>query len=352
MRIAAALLVAILVVLVGCSTPSSTPAATTAPSKPAPATPAAAAPAAAPTAAQTAGWAPQKAIEFVVQSGAGGGSDIFARSIADTLAKEKLIAQPIVVSNKAGAAGAEAFEYVGSKKGDPHVWLNDVSTLITTPLTAQSKYNYKDFGYVGIVSFDEFLLLVKGDSPIKDTKELVDKAKQKPEDIKAGGGYPGSADSICTALLEKATGAKFTFVPFKSGGEAVAAMLGGHVDFVWANPGEGLELMQAKKARVLAMAGGKRMALLPDVPTLKEQGYDVVYQQFRGVAIPSGVAKEAVSFYEAALKKMTDSDTWKNGYLKNNMATGTFMDSVAATKYMEEQNAMYVKILKDLAVIK
>lgn len=357
MRKAIALLMMGAVIAMGCAAPAAAPAPTTAPAKPAAAPTAAApsqsAPAAAPTAAKPAAWQPQKPIEFVVQSSAGGGSDLFVRALSDVLVKQKLVSQPIVVLNKSGAAGAIAFNYVGEKKGDAHTLMNLVSTLITTPLTqAESKYTYKDYTFLGVLGLDEYLLLVKGDSPIKSVSELVEKAKADPKGMKAGGGYLGSSDSICSALLERAAKVQFTFVPFNAGSDAVAALLGGHVDMVWANPGEAMELVEAKKAKILAVASDKRMQSLPDVPTFKETGLDVIYQQFRGVAAPGGIPKEAASYYEGALKKVSDDPAWRDGFIKNNKITPTFMDSAAASKYIEEQNQMYVTILKELGVIK
>ncbi len=357
MRLALAFLVVVALVLTSCQ--QAAPAATKAPEPTKAAQPAATqapAPAATqapkPAATQAPAWAPTKPIEFVVHASAGGGSDIMARTIADIIGKEKLIPQTIVVNNKPGGSGAIAFDYVYGKKGDAYTWLTGAASFVTTPITQNLKYRPKDFTIVAVMGLDEYYLLVKYDAPYKSVKELVDKAKANPKGLKVGGTQVGSADSIASALVEKAAGVQFSYVPFAGGGEVMAALLGGHIDMAWANPGEALEQIEAKKARPLAVAAEKRIEAAPDVPTFKELGYNVVYNQFRAIIGPGEMPKEARDYYAAALKKMTETTAWKDGYLKKNFITPAFMEGEAATKYMNEQDAFYSNILKELGVIK
>ena len=220
---------------------------------------------------------PEKPVTLVVHASAGGGSDIFARTMSATYEKSKLLTQPIVVENKAGGSGAVAFAYVAGKKGDPYFLLTAVTSFVTTPLQNPGQPNYKDFTPIANLAFDEYFLMVKAESKYKTMKDLIDDAKKQPEKtIKAGGTQLGSADSVCMYLIEKATGVKFNYIVFNSGGEVNAALLGGHVDIAVSNPGEALELAKAGKIRNLGVFQRSGSPALPTFPTMKEQGIDAI----------------------------------------------------------------------------
>ncbi len=339
--------------------PTQAPAATKAPAEP---TKAAAveptkAPTVAPTTAPTAvpqpaTKFPEKAITLVVHAAAGGGSDIFARTLAATFEKEKLLPQPVVVENKAGGSGAIAFAYVAGKKADPYFMLTAVTSFLTTPMQGLSEVSYKDFTPLANFAFDEYMLMVKTDSKYKSMKELIDDAKTKPaKTITAGGTQLGSADSICIYLIEKATGVKFNFIVFNSGGEVNTALLGGHIDIAVTNPGEALELAKGNKVRNLGVFAEKRLAGAPDVPTMKEQGIDATYVQNRGLVAPGNIPAAERKVLEDALSKYTKTDTFKK-YVQDNLLTEAWMDGATFSKWLESENARYLPIMKDMGLIK
>ncbi|MBI4790165.1 MAG: tripartite tricarboxylate transporter substrate binding protein [Chloroflexi bacterium] len=303
-------------------------------------------------AAQPATKFPEKPITLVVHASAGGGSDIFARTLAAVFEKEKILAQPIVVENKPGGSGAVAFAYVAGKKADPYFMLTAVTSFLTTPLQGLSEVSYKDFTPLANFAFDEYMLMVKAESKYKSMKELIDDAKAKPEKtIKAGGTQLGSADSICAYLIEKATGVKFNYIVFNSGGEVNAALLGGHIDIAVSNPGEALELAKGNKIRNLGVFAEKRLAGAPDVPTMKEQGIDALYVQNRGLVMPGNIGAAERKVLEDAMLKYTKTDTYKK-YVKDQMLTEAWMDGATFGKWIEGENARYLPILKDMGLIK
>jgi putative tricarboxylic transport membrane protein len=294
---------------------------------------------------------PIKPITLVVHAAAGGGSDIFARTLSAAFDKEKLLPQPIVVENKPGGSGAIAFAYVGAKKGDPYFLLTSVTSFMTTPILRKSQITPKDFTPIANFAFDEYIVIVKSDSKYRSVKDLVDGAKAAPKNITVGGTQLGSADSICAYLLEKSAGVQFNFIVFNSGGEVNAALMGGHIDWAVANPGEALELAKAGKVRTLGVYAEKRLTGAPDVPTMKEQGYDVTYVQNRGLVAPADIPEEARKVYEAAFQKYLKTEIWKN-YLKDNLLTEAWMDGPTYGKWLEKEYGRYQGVLKEMGLLK
>ena len=291
-------------------------------------------------------------IEFVCHAAAGGGSDIQARFIQSVIEKEKLCSQTVAVVNRAGGGGAIAFAYVAGKKGDPLFWLTATTSFLTTPLLGKSKYTYKDFTPITNLAYDDFLVTVRVDTPWKTMKDLVEDAKKRPGQIRTGGTYAPGTDALIDHLIGKEAGIKFNYIPFKSGGEAMIALLGGNIDMFYPNPGEALAQMEAKKVRILGVASAKRLAGAPSIPTLKELGYNVSMQQIRSIAAPKDIPKEAVKYYEELFKKLANSATWKEKYIKENLLTWDYTNSAETQKLWDSNNEFCAKTMKEMGVIK
>ena len=298
-----------------------------------------------------AGKYPEKPIAIIVHAGAGGGSDIFARTMASAFDKEKLLPQPLVVENKPGGSGGIAFAYVAGKKKDPYYLVTAVTSFLTTPLMGLTPVGLKDFTPIANFAFDEYMLMVNSTSKFKTAKDAIAFAKANPKKVTVGGTQLGSSDSICTYLIEKAAGVQLNYVVFNGGGEVNAALLGGHIDMAVANPGEAMELMKAGKVRVLGVFAEKRLAGAPDVPTLKEQGINAIYVQNRGLCAPAGIPADAQKVLEDAFLKYTKTEIFRK-YCKDNMLTEAYMDGAAFGKFLEEWNGKYAAILKDMNLIK
>jgi len=294
---------------------------------------------------------PEKPITLVVHAAAGGGSDIFARTLAASNEQDKFLPQAIVVENKPGGSGAVAFAYVADQKGDPYFLLTAVASFLTTPLQGLTPVTYKDFTPIANLAFDEYVVIVKADSPYKTMKDLVDDAKARPQAVKVGGTLLGSSDSICAYLIEKATGVKFNYIVFNSGGETNTGLMDGNVDFAISNPGEALKLTQAGKVRILGVFSEKRLAGAPDLPTLTEQGINAVFVQNRGLVAPGNISTADRKVMEDALLKYTQTETFKK-YIADNMLATAWMDGATFGKWLEEWNGKYAAILKDMGVIK
>jgi putative tricarboxylic transport membrane protein len=294
---------------------------------------------------------PEKPITLVVHAGAGGGSDIFARTLSAAFDKEKLLPQPIVVENKPGGSGAIAFAYVGGKKADPHFLLTAVTSFLTTPILRKSQITPKDFTPIANFAFDEYMVIVRAGGKYKSMKDVVADAKSSPKKVTVGGTQLGSSDSVCAYLIEKAAGVQFNFIVFNSGGEVNAALMGGHIDLAVSNPGEALELAKAGKVLTLGVFAEKRLPGAPDVPTLKEQGIDAIYVQNRGLVAPGGIPEEARKTLEEALFKYTKTKIYKD-YLAEGMLSEAWMDGPTFGKWNEKEYGRYQVVLKDMGLLK
>ena len=266
-------------------------------------------------------WEPTKTVEFIVPAGTGGGADQMARFIQSVVAKHNLMKQPMVVVNKGGGAGAEGFLDVKGARGDPHKIVITLSNLFTTPLATGVPFNWKDLTPVRMMALDEFVLWVNADTPYKAAKDYVDAVKKAgPHKMKMGGTGSKQEDQIITAAVEKQTGAKFTYVPFKGGGEVATQLVGKHIDSTVNNPIEAVAQWRAGSLRPLCVFDGQRMPYKEkvtkdmawgDIPTCKESGLDTEYLMLRGIFMPGGVTPEQVKFYVDLLEKVRQTPEWK-----------------------------------------
>lgn len=277
---------------------------------------------------------PSKPVEFVVHSGPGGGPDVFARAVTEIIAHGKLLAQPVIVANRAGGAGMIALNYVKTRRGDPHVVLTIATgTLLTAASRPDLDLGLDTYTPLAFFALDPQTVTVRADSKFASFKDLVDAGRREPNTIIAGIGGPAGNSRRLLYRIELETGAKFKFVSFKGGSDAALAVLGGHVSFAPENMPELLPYVEARNLRVLAVAGEKRMAVLPDVPTLKELGYPISVGTGRGFAMPADVPKEAAAVMEAALKRVHDSPAWKE-YAARNMLEDTYMGGAEFARYL------------------
>ena len=178
-----------------------------------------------------AAWEPTKPVEFVVPAGTGGGADQMARLIQGVIVKHKLMKESIIVANKSGGAGAEGFLAVKEAKGDPHKIIITLSNLFTTPMATGVPFNWKDMTPVSMMALDQFVLWVNAETPYKTAKDYIAAVKAAgPLKFKMGGTGSKQEDQILTVGIEKATGTKFIYIPFKGGGDVAVQLVGKHVD--------------------------------------------------------------------------------------------------------------------------
>lgn len=280
----------------------------------------AAALAAAAASGPAAAWEPTKPVEFIIPAGTGGGADQMARFTQGVVAKYNLMKQSIVPINKPGGAGAEGFLDVKASKGDAHKIIITLSNLFTTPLATGVPFSWKDLTPVAMLALDNFVLWVHSDDPYKTPKDYIEAVKKAgPGKYRMGGTGAKQEDQIITVAIEKATGARFIYVPFKGGGEVATQLVGKHVHSTVNNPIEAVAHWRAGKLRPLCVFERERMPYKArvtetmswyDIPTCRDSGIPMEYLMLRGIFMPSGVSQDVVNFYIELFKKVRALPEW------------------------------------------
>jgi putative tricarboxylic transport membrane protein len=291
---------------------------------------------------------PSKQIEAVVHTGPGGGSDLLARAIAEMLLKEKLIPQRMQVVNKPGGGPAVAMSYLAEKKGETHTIGFFTGVWVTNPLTtAEANVTVKDLTPIVRLVLEPAVIAVKADSPYKTVKDFVEAAKKSPNQLRQSGGSVTSRDNLMRLLIQKATGAQWTFISFPSGGERLSNLLGGHVQMMVIEPQEAGEQIRAGNLRVIASLTEKRLAALPNVPTIKEQGIDIpLIPQARGVLAPPAVPREVVQYWEGVFDRFSKSAGWQQ-YLEQNQFEDGYLKGPALGKFFDDLTVQMRDVLKE-----
>jgi tripartite-type tricarboxylate transporter receptor subunit TctC len=304
-----------------------------------------------------AGWEPTKAVTLIVPAGTGGGADQMARFIQGIVSKHSLMSQPLIVINKAGGAGAEGFLEMKASKGDPHKIVITLSNLFTTPLGTGTPFNWKDLSPVQMLALDQFVLWVNAESPYKTAAEYITAVKEGADrQFKMGGTGSKQEDQIITVALEKQTGGKkFTYVPYKGGGEVATQLVGNHIDSSVNNPIEAVSQWKGGNLRPLCIFDTKRSTYTEkvtadmawsDIPTCKESGVDTEYQMLRGIFTSPGATPEQVAFYVGLLKKITETPDWQK-FMADGAFNQTFMSGDEFKKWLEAAETRHQALMKE-----
>jgi len=306
-----------------------------------------------------AAWEPTKPVEIVVAAGAGGASDQMARMMQLAVQKNNLMKQPVVVSLKGGASGAEALIYMKSSQGDPNKVLLAYSLIYMLPLTAKIPFNWRDLTPVSVLAMDEFILWTSASLPYKNVKEFAAAARSANPQFKMGGTGSKREDHVLTVFLEKKTGAKFAYLPYKSGGEAATQLVGNHTASNVNNPSENLEVWRAGQVRPLCVFSKERIGYKnkvtdtmswSDIPTCKDEGVDVSYQMLRAMFLPGGVKPEETAFYVELFKKITQTQEYKD-YMEKQALKPVWMTGNEMLKFLEEDDALNKGLLTEAGFV-
>src|SRR5215208_7022920 len=302
-----------------------------------------------------AAWEPTRPVEFIVPAGTGGGADQMARVIQGIVTKHQLMKQSMVVINKSGGAGGEGFLDVKGSRGNPHKLVITLSNLFTTPLGTGIPFSWKDLTPVAMMALDEFILWVNADTPYKSVKEYVEAVKKEPGKFKMGGTGSKQEDQIITVAIEKSSGAKFSYIPFRGGGEVAVQLVGNHVDSTVNNPIEAVAQWRADKIRPLCVFDGKPLAYKDsiaggkswaDVPTCKTQGLDVEYLMLRGIFTSPAATKDQIDYYVNLLTKVRETPEWKT-LMQDGAFNQTFMAGADYAKWVENEDKRHQTLMKE-----
>jgi len=312
-------------------------------------------------AAHGAAWEPSKPVEIIVPAGAGGASDQMARLISSIVSKHQLMKQPMIIQIKGGASGAEGAMDTLDSKGNAHKIMVAFSLIYTLPASTNLPFDWRKLNPVAMVALDEFLLWVNAETPYKTAKQFLDAVKAAPPDtFKMGGTGSKREDHLITFALEKVYGAKFTYIPYKSGGEAATQLVGKHIDSNVNNPSENIAQWRAGQVRALCVFSAQRMVYKTkitadqswaDIPTCASEGVKVEYQMLRAFFLPPGTTKEQSAFYTDLMKKVVGTPEWKE-YVERNALKEDFLTGADFTKFLEKDDAYHRALMKEAGFAK
>ena len=305
-----------------------------------------------------AAWQPTKTVEFIVPAGTGGGADQMARFIQGIVTKNKLMGQSMVVVNKSGGAGAEGFLDIKNSNGEAQKIVITLSNMFTTPLATGVPFSWKDMTPVAMLALDEFVLWVNAETPYKTPQEYFAAAKASGGKPKMGGTGSKQEDQIITALIEKAAGVKFIYVPYKGGGEVAVQLVGKHVDSTVNNPIEAVAQWRGNKLRPLCVFDSKRLPYTEkiadkswgDIPTCKEGGLDVEYLMLRGIFMAPGVTPEQTAFYVELMQKVRATAEWKK-FMEEGAFNQTFMSGTDFVRWVATEEVRHRLLMQEAGFI-
>jgi putative tricarboxylic transport membrane protein len=308
---------------------------------------------------QALAWEPTKPVEIVVAAGAGGASDQMARMMQAAIQKNKLMKAPVIVSLKGGASGAEALMYMKSEPNDTNKVLIAYSLIYMLPLSAKVPFDWRELTPVAVIALDEFVLWTNNQVPAKTTKEFVDTALKASPPFKMGGTGSKREDHVLTVFLEKKTGAKFAYLPYKSGGEAATQLVGNHIQSNVNNPSENLEVWRAGQVKALCTFSKERIQYKGkvtdtmswnDIPTCKEQGVDVSYQMLRAMFLPGKVGADVQAYYVDLFKKIAQTAEYKE-YMEKQALKPVFITGKDMVKFLEEDEALNKSLMTEAGFV-
>lgn len=307
------------------------------------------------------GWAPQKQVTLVAVAGAGGGLDMVARTMAKIFDQKKIITQPIMVENKPGGGqvtGTVSFATQEAKNdhklmiaSTPFI-LNHIKKDGNSPIGPDQIYP------LALLQEDYGVIAVRADSKYNTLKELFDAAKANPASVQfVGGGAPGTWDHLNSVLLARKAGVDIKAMKYNTydgGGEALTALLGGHGDVLTSDVSSIKQYVQAGRVRVLGVSSAARIAddeVMKNTPTYKEQGFDVVTTNWRGIFLGKEVPEAAKKYWSEKVGELTKTQEWKDE-LKKQGVIYAYKDAKGFYDMIKADQAMYTEIYKELGMAK
>jgi tripartite-type tricarboxylate transporter receptor subunit TctC len=296
---------------------------------------------------------PVKPITMIVPFPPGGVADLTGRPTAFAL--ERLLRQPVLVTNRPGAAGAIGNAAAAKSAPDGYTILMALSSISVIPEAERlcgkaAPYELSQFAPVALISADPTVLAVRADSPYRTVKELVDAAKAQPGKIAYSSSGIYGALHMPIAMFEAAAGVRMHHIPYSGGGPAVTALLGGQVDVTAGGPSALLGQIRGGKFRPLAGWGAKRLASLPDVPTFKELGMDIEYYIWSGVFVPAATPAAVVQRLRAAVRQGVQEPEFK-ATMEKIQTPVAYLDAPEFDKFWKDDTRRMAGVLKHMGCI-
>lgn len=298
---------------------------------------------------------PDKTVEMVVAGSPGGGLDLLGRALEGTLREEKLFKQTFAIKNMGGAGGNLAKTYINQRKGNPHFVYIESNRIYVNRIVGTTQLTYSDVTPLARLMTEYLVWAVRADSPFKSAKEILDKLKADPTAIAFGVGTVPSNDQMNILRPATAYGVdpkQIKIVTFKSGGDLMIQLLGGHVAAISTGLSEAIEQAKAGQVRLIAVSAPDPLAgEFSKVPTWRSMGIDVSILHWRGLFGPPGLPADAVQYWDRTLSKMVKTPSWKK-VLEKYQWFDAYADSATFRKDLERESKTYAEILTRLGMAK
>lgn len=289
---------------------------------------------------------PDKPVNFMVWGSPGGGSDIFGRTLGR--AAESHFGKPFVVENKPGGGGATAMAELSQRDPDGYSALAVTTNLILTPLTKDTPNNYEDFDPVIMIGTDATMIVANAGGEFQSVEDVIEIGKERT--LKWGTFGIGTTDHVAAAMLAEMAGIEVDFIPFDGGGEAMASLLGGHIDLLNGNPSEVANQIEAEQLIAVGIFSEERLGKYSDVPTLKEKGYDILVETWRGIVVPKGTPQEIKDkLFDAFLKAVEEDEMVQ--YFDQNDISKKIKNGSEFLEFIESQQVFFQDILTEMGII-
>lgn len=289
---------------------------------------------------------PNKNIEWVIPYGAGGSTDLAARMMSGSMAQT--LGVTIVPVNKAGGGGIAGADYLVQQPAGGYTIFtgNTAQNGIQLAMDSTIKFKNSDFTFISLYLTQDPLIVVKADSPFKTVDDLIKAAKEKPDTITYATSGAGTSLHISAELFQMATGTRLKHVPFKSGPEQMAALLGGHVSFSMNLSGDAKSMIESGKIRALATTAPQRIKTMSEVPTMAELGFkDCVLVSWHGIVGPKGMPAEVVDKLDQAAKKALE-DPSVLAMLNNLGVSPKYMGHEEFAKFVKDEEVKLTKVVE------
>jgi putative tricarboxylic transport membrane protein len=297
--------------------------------------------------------APVGPIEITIPGGAGSTPDVLMRRVAQILNKEKIVENPIVVVDRPGGAGAVGTNWLLNRPKDENTVLGLCEPVFSHAIAQGLPIAYNKFTPLAVFVQTTLVVLAQPDHKANNLADLVALAKQKPGTIKVSGANAASTDAQVMGLIEKAANVDLVYIPHDGGGAAQATFLGGNTDLITVTIDEALPLVQAGKAKYLAMLTNDRRteAAVKDIPTAKEQGIDVVWGQIFGLVGAPGLDPAVARWWEDKITKLVATEAWKKS-LSDNFLGGEYTHGDKIGAYLDSVQKNRVDVLRQIGASK
>ncbi|MCL2318851.1 MAG: tripartite tricarboxylate transporter substrate binding protein [Treponema sp.] len=292
---------------------------------------------------------PAKEITIVVGAAAGGSSDMTSRTIGRLV--ETDLGKPVIVNNKPGGSCSVGMQYAAAQAPDGYTVMYLPVELAMVRTAGIANIGVEAFEYIGRVAMMPAALTVAIDAPYNNIKEFIDYAKANPGKVRVGNSGVGSIWHVAAAYLEQKCGVTLNHIPFEGAAPAVTALMGKHIEAVTVNASEVKAGIDAGKLKMIGVMSEVRDPAFPNVPTLKESGYDIMVNAWGGFGVPVGTPENVKKVLADSIAKAANSDTWKT-FAKDHGILPLYQNPADFKTFVNDQTAFFKNVLTTLGLAK